>query len=68
MTKFSRRDESITVFTEDFECFLDFLLGVSVLQFTCHHGKKFWKVNSAISISINLVDHVLQLSFGRVLS
>jgi len=27
-----------------------------------------WEVDSAVVISINLVDHVLQLGFGRVLA
>ena len=33
-----------------------------------HNGMHTWEVDSAIVVSVNLVDHVLQFGFGRVLA
>ena len=37
------------------------LLAVGVLHFAGHHGEELGKVNRSIVVSVNLVDHVLQL-------
>jgi len=61
-------DETIAVLVEDLERLLDLLLGVGVLHLARHHGQELGEVDGAIAISVNLVDHVLQLSLGGVLS
>jgi hypothetical protein len=33
-----------------------------------HHRKKFGKVDGAVTVGIDLVDHVLKLGLGRVLA
>jgi len=68
VTKFGGGDETIAVLVKDSECFSDFFLGVGGLHLSCHHGKEFWEVNGAVAISVNLVDHVLEFSFGGVLA
>jgi site-specific recombinase XerC len=36
--------------------------------FNAHSGVRTWEVDGAIVISVNLVDHVLQLRFGGILA
>ncbi|KAJ0494400.1 hypothetical protein HanIR_Chr12g0597021 [Helianthus annuus] len=68
MTKLSGRNEAILVLVEDTESLLKLLLRVSVLHLPCHEIKEFREINGTVSISINLVDHVLQVSLCGVLS
>ena len=46
----------------------ELLLGVGILHLTGHQGQELREVNGTVTISIDLVDHVLQLSFRRVLT
>ena len=34
------------------ECFSDFLLGICVFHFLCHHCQEFWKVYCAVAYKI----------------
>nr|ACR33849.1 unknown [Zea mays] len=68
MAELSSRDETILVLVEDAKGLLKLLLGVGVLHLPCHQVQELWEVNGPIAISINLVDHVLQLCFSGVLA
>lgn len=37
-------------------------------HFARHHREKLGEINGAVAVSIDLVNHVLQLSLGRVLT
>ena len=63
-----RADVTIPVLVEDLESLFDLLLTICVTHLPSHHGQELWKVDGAISVGIDLVDHVLKLSFCRVLS
>ena len=58
VTELSRGDKAVAVFVEHLESLEDFLLGISVLHLTGHHGEELREVNCAVAVSINLVDHV----------
>merc|ERR1719326_1945037 len=68
VTKLSSGDETVTILIEDLEGLLDLLLGVSVLHLAGHEVEELREVNGAGAIGIDLVDHVLELSLGRVLA
>merc|ERR1711879_680753 len=51
-------DKAIAVLVKHAEGFLELLLGICVLHLASHQGAEFRKVDGAIAIGINLVDHV----------
>merc|ERR1711936_87741 len=66
--KLSVTSRKSAVLVEDAEGLLKLLLGVSVLHLAGHQRAELREVNGAVAISIDLVDHVLELSLGRVLA
>merc|ERR1719478_1408185 len=68
VAELSRRDEAVAVLVEDAEGLLELLLRVGVLHLAGHEGAELGEVNGAVAVGIDLVDHVLQLSLGRVLA
>jgi hypothetical protein len=68
VSKLSGGDEAVVVAVEDLESLADLLLGVGVLHLARHHGEELGKVNGAVVVGIDLVDHVLQLRLGGVLA
>ncbi|KAJ0602970.1 hypothetical protein HanIR_Chr03g0145481 [Helianthus annuus] len=67
MTQLSRRNETVLILIKHPESFLELFLRISVLHLTCHQVKKLREINRPVPISIHLVDHILKLSFCRVL-
>lgn len=43
------------------------LLTVCILHLSGHHGQELWEVNGPITISIHLINHVLQFRLSGVL-
>ena len=43
-------------------------LPVCVLHLPRHHGQELREVNGAVAVSVHLIDHVLELGLGGVLS
>jgi hypothetical protein len=68
MPQLSGRDEAIVVAVEDLEGLADLLLGVGVLHLARHHRQELGEVDGAVVVGVDLVDHVLQLAFARVLA
>lgn len=68
MSELGGGDEAVVVAVEDLEGLADLLLGVRVLHLARHHGQEFREVNGAVVVGVDLVDHVLQLGFRRVLA
>merc|ERR1711997_618563 len=62
-----RADEAITIAIKHLEGFDQLLLSVRVFHLARHQGQKLWKVDRAVSVSVDLVYHVLELSLGGVL-
>merc|ERR1719324_586926 len=67
MPQLRSTDEAIPVAVKNLEGLNKLLLRVGVLHLPCHQGQELWEVNGAITICINLVDHVLQLCLRWVL-
>ena len=65
--QFSSGNEAIPVLIENPEGFPYFFLSVGVLHLPGHHGEELGEVNGPVAIRINFIDHVLELSFGRIL-
>ena len=68
MTKLSSGDETVAILVENLEGLLDLLLGIGVLHLASHQVKELWEIDGSGAISINLVDHVLELSLSWVLA
>jgi hypothetical protein len=68
MPQLGRTDVPVPVLVEHLERLLDLLLRVRVAHLTRHHGEELGEVDRPVSVCVNLVDHVLQLCLGRVLS
>ena len=68
VAKLGGGDETVTVLVEHLEGLDDFLLAVGVLHLAGHHGKELREINGAIAISIDLIDHVLELGLSGVLA
>lgn len=67
VTQLGGRDETVSVLVEDAEGLTDLLLGVRLLHLPRHHGQELGEVDGAVSVGVNLVDHVLQLGLRGVL-
>jgi hypothetical protein len=59
MPQLCRRDKPVAVLVEHLERLLYFLLRIRVAHLARHHGEKFGKVDRAVAIRVDLVDHVL---------
>merc|ERR1719265_692796 len=68
MPQLRSTDESIAIAVENFESFDQLLFCVSVLHLTGHQREELGEVNCPVSISVDFVDHVLQLCLGWVLT
>merc|ERR1712117_338101 len=68
VTELSSRDETVTITIEDLEGLDKLLLSISVLHLTGHEGEELWEINGSVTISIDLIDHILELSLSWVLS
>mmetsp|Transcript_7993 Transcript_7993/g.18713 ORF Transcript_7993/g.18713 Transcript_7993/m.18713 type:complete len:210 (+) Transcript_7993:141-770(+) len=68
VAELGRRDEAVAILVEHTERLLQLLLRISVLHLARHQRAELWEVNCAVAVSVDLVDHVLQLSLGRVLA
>ena len=64
----SSADVAIAVLIEDLECLLDLLFTIGVAHLARHHGEELREVDRAVAVSVDLVDHVLELSLCRVLA
>merc|ERR1719410_877696 len=68
MAELSSANESVAIAVKDFEGFHELLLSIGVLHLSGHERQELREVNRPIAISINLVDHVLQLCLRWVLA
>ena len=68
MPELGRTDVAVAVLVEDLERLLDLLLAVRVAHLARHHREELGEVDRAVSVGVDLVDHVLQLGLGRVLA
>lgn len=68
MPQLGSADEAVSILIEDLESLLDFLFTVSVLHLAGHHGQELGEIDGAVAVSIDFVNHVLELSFCGVLS
>ena len=67
MAKFSNKNEAILVLVKNLEGFLELLFRVGVFHFPCHKVEELREINCPIVVNINLIYHVLRLSFIWVL-
>ena len=67
MTELSRADVPVPVLIEHFESLLDLLLAVRIAHFARHHREKLREIQRPVPISVQFIDHVLELSLSRVL-
>jgi hypothetical protein len=68
MPQLSRTDVPVAILIKDLESLLDLLLAIRVLHLPGHHGEELREIDRAVTIGVDLVDHVTQLGFGRVLA
>jgi hypothetical protein len=68
VTQFSGRNEAVAVLVEDLEGLLNLFLRVGVLHLARHHGQEFGKVNRAVAVGVDLLDHILELVLSRILA
>jgi len=68
MTELSGTDVPVPVLIKDLERLLDLLFAVRVAHLAGHHGEEFREIDGAVAVSVDFVDHVLQLSLGGVLT
>ena len=61
------RDGAAPVLVKDLEGGLDLRLAVRVAHLAGHHRQELGKVDRAVPVHVDLVDHVLQLRLGGVL-
>merc|ERR1719424_884358 len=64
MPQLRSADETVPIAIEDFESFDQLLLSVGVLHLTGHQRQELWEIDRSISICIDFVDHVLELSLA----
>ena len=60
--------ESVSIWVELPEALHEFLLSVGVLHFSYHETLELFKIDGAVSILINFLNHILELSLGRILA
>merc|ERR1719211_160116 len=62
-----RTDEAVAVAIKDLECFDQLLLCICILHLPCHQRQELWKIDRAVPVGVDFVDHVLQLSLCGIL-
>ena len=67
MSQLRSADVAVSVLIEDLEGLFDLLLAIGVAHLARHHRQEFGEIDGAIAVRIDLVDHVLEFSFGGVL-
>merc|ERR1740121_2443437 len=68
MPQLCRADEAVPITIEYLEGFDQLLLCIRVLHLSRHERQELRKINGAIAIGVDLVDHVLELSLCWILS
>ena len=68
LSELSGGDELVSISIEDLEGFSEFFLGIGVLDLSGHQGEELWEIDGSVSVSIDLVDHVLELGLCGVLA
>jgi len=68
MTQLGSANETISITVKDLESLNQLLLCVSILHLPRHEGQELWEINGTVAISIDLIDHVLQLGLGGILA
>ena len=63
-----RADVTIPVLVEGLEGLFDLLITTCITHLPSHHVQELGKVDGAVSVGINLVDHVPELTLRGVLS
>src|ERR1700753_3430223 len=63
-----RANVTVPVLVEDIKGLFNLLLTICVTHLPSHVGQELQKVDGAVSVEINLVDHVLELSLRGVQS
>ena len=64
----SSTDVTVSVLVENLERFLDLLFAIGVPHFTRHHREELREIDRSITISIDLVDHVLKFRLSGILA
>ena len=59
-------DKAVAVLVEHLEGFSDLFLAVCVLHLAGHHDEKLCEVNGAVTVSVHLIDHILELGLRGV--
>lgn len=71
-SKFTSWDIAISVLVKHIKNLDELIFTIWLFNFPglnhSHQGKKLWKINHTISISINFTDHILELALSGVLS
>jgi len=68
VSKLSSGDKTVSISIEDLEGLDELLLSIGILHLSGHEGEELWEINGSVTIGIDLIDHVLELSLGWVLS
>lgn len=68
MPQLCRADIAIAVLVKHLERLLDLLLTICVPHLARHHGEKLGEVDRAVAVGVDLIDHVLELGLGRILT
>merc|ERR1740123_284322 len=63
MAELGRTDEAIAVAIEDLERFDQLLLCVCILHLPCHQRQELWKIDRAVPVGVDLIDHVPTISY-----
>ena len=61
-----RADETVPVPVKDLKGLSDLRFTIHAIGLPSHHSQELGKVDGAVSVGINLVDHVLELSLCEV--
>merc|ERR1719291_16115 len=68
MAQLSRADKTISISVKNLESLDQLLFRVRVFHLTSHQRQKLWEINGAVTVCIDLVNHVLQLGLRRILA
>ena len=68
VSKLGGADKAVSVLIEDLEGLFDLFFAIGVLHLPGHHRQELGEVDGAVSVGIDLVDHVLKFSLCGVLT
>lgn len=68
MPQLRRADITVPILIKHLERLLDLLLRIGIAHLPRHHGEELWEIDGAVTVGVDLVDHVLKLCFGGVLA